>query len=64
MPAKKSAIILGSAPDAMLLQDFSAEWMSAKCSHAVALNNAWRLRSDWGVAIYPKNFPSDRRPKG
>lgn len=26
----------------------------------VAINNAWQIRDDWGVSIYPSDFPEDR----
>jgi hypothetical protein len=29
----------------------------------VAINNAWRVRPDWDDAIYPEDFPDDRRPQ-
>ena len=57
-----SVLILGSAPSALLCQSWSADWLRARFSHVVAVNNAWRLRPDWDVAIYPEDFPPERRP--
>jgi hypothetical protein len=30
----------------------------------VAINNAWQVRPDWDAAIYPWDFPTERRPVG
>jgi hypothetical protein len=52
-------LILGSAPDAVLCRD----WPRTAVSHIVAINNAWRLRSDWDFLIAPDDFPPDRFPE-
>lgn len=54
----KSVVILGSAPDAIAAQQFDLERVDA----LVALNNAWQIRSDWTHAIFPEDFPVERRP--
>ncbi|KPQ15181.1 MAG: hypothetical protein HLUCCO18_12995 [Rhodobacteraceae bacterium HLUCCO18] len=52
-------LILGSAPDAVLCRD----WPRNAVSDIVAINNAWRLRSDWDYLIAPDDFPPDRFPE-
>ncbi len=54
----KTVLILGSAPDAVSAQHFDLDRISA----LVALNNAWSIRPDWTHAIYPEDFPAQRRP--
>jgi len=51
-------LILGSGPAAEAVQG----WDRSVFSHIVAINNAWRLRSDWTVSIHPEDFPADLRP--
>ena len=51
-------LILGSAP--MVAE--AETWPRAPFSQVVAINNAWRVRPDWDAAIYPWDFPADRRP--
>jgi hypothetical protein len=51
-------LILGSAPDAVQCRD----WSKSTVSEIVAINNAWRLRSDWDFLIAPDDFPPDRLP--
>ena len=50
-------LMLGSAP--MAAQ--AADWPRAPFDGIVAINNAWRVRPDWDAAIYPWDFPEDRR---
>jgi hypothetical protein len=50
--------MLGSAPNAGQASD----WPKAGFGQIVAINNAWRIRPDWDVAIYPWDFPPDRHP--
>lgn len=52
-------LILGSGPNATI----SRNWPRRPFNRIVAINNAWRVRSDWDVAIYPDDFPKDRRPQ-
>ena len=54
----KTVLILGSAPDAVSAQQFDLTRVNA----LVALNNAWSIRPDWTHAIYPEDFPAQRRP--
>ena len=51
-------LMLGSAPMAAEARD----WVRAPFDQVVAINNAWRIRPDWDVAIYPHDFPSERQP--
>ena len=50
--------MLGSAP--MAVQ--AAAWPRDGFDAIVAINNAWRVRPDWDLMIYPWDFPEDRRP--
>lgn len=52
-------LILGSGPNAVEAQD----WPRESFDRIVAINNAWRVRSDWDDLVYPEDFPVDRRPK-
>lgn len=52
-----TVLILGSGPNAPLAAGFSADHFGA----IVAINNAWRVRPDWTHAIYPEDFPPERR---
>jgi hypothetical protein len=36
-------------------------WARAPFDLVLAINNAWRLRPDWDVAIHPHDFPAERR---
>jgi hypothetical protein len=40
----------------------AASWPRAPFDQVVAINNAWRIRTDWDVAVFPWDFPEDRRP--
>lgn len=40
----------------------AADWPRAPFDRVVAINNAWRVRPDWDLAIYPWDFPPDRQP--
>lgn len=51
-------LILGSGPDAVQCR----VWPKSDVSEIVAINNAWRLRSDWDFLIAPDDFPDDRLP--
>lgn len=53
-----AVLMLGSAP--MVAE--AAVWPRAPFDQVVAINNAWRVRADWDFAIYPWDFPEDRRP--
>lgn len=50
--------MLGSAP--MAVQ--AADWPRDGFDTILAINNAWRVRPDWDLMIYPWDFPEDRRP--
>lgn len=52
-------LILGSAPNAVLAKD----WPKKKFKYIVAINNAWKIRSDWTHNIFPTDFPELNRPK-
>jgi hypothetical protein len=51
-------LMLGSAP---MVVD-AARWERKPFDRIVAINNAWRVRRDWDVSIYPWDFPVDRHP--
>ncbi|WP_420586332.1 hypothetical protein [Ruegeria sp.] len=51
-------LILGSAPGAVAARD----WPRRTFTHIVAINNAWRIRPDWDVLIYPEDFPTANHP--
>lgn len=51
-------LILGSGPNVVQ----AAGWPRAAFDHILTINNAWQVRPDWDAAIYPWDFPADRRP--
>jgi hypothetical protein len=51
-------LLLGSGPNAVQAQS----WDRSPFDHIVAINNAYRLRTDWDFAIYPEDFPLRSRP--
>lgn len=51
-------LILGSAPIAVQAGGWSRDGFDA----IVAINNAYRIRPDWDYAIFPWDFPVERRP--
>jgi hypothetical protein len=52
-------LILGSSPDAVSARG----WDRGVFSHIVAINNAWRIRTDWDVSIHPEDFPVAQWPE-
>ena len=52
----KSALIVGSAPDAERLSNARMPTQTL-----IAVNNAWRIRSDFLYSVYPGDFPVERR---
>ena len=50
-------LMLGSAP--MAAQ--AALWRREPFDLVLAINNAWRIRADWDVAIHPYDFPEERQ---
>lgn len=50
-------LMLGSAPMAAE----AALWPRAPFDLVLAINNAWRIRPDWDVAIHPHDFPAERQ---
>ena len=52
-------LILGSAPSAVESRD----WPRGAITDIIAINNAWRVRSDWDYLIHPEDFPEDRHPE-
>ena len=59
MLAVENILILGSAPDAPIIKDWSLEPFSS----LIVINNAWKIRSDWTHNIFPTDFPLEKRPK-
>ena len=52
-------LMLGSAPMAA----DSAAWRREPFDLVLAINNAWRIRPDWDVAIHPYDFPVERQAR-
>lgn len=50
-------LMLGSAPMAAS----AATWPREPFDLVLAINNAWRIRADWDVAIHPHDFPQERQ---
>jgi hypothetical protein len=50
-------LMLGSAPMAAS----AASWPREPFDLVLAINNAWRIRPDWDVAIHPYDFPEERQ---
>ncbi|MEM6939085.1 MAG: hypothetical protein AAF943_01420 [Pseudomonadota bacterium] len=55
---RPAVLILGSGPNAVT----AATWPKAWFDEIVVINNAWRVRDDWDVIVFPEDFPPDRRP--
>lgn len=51
-------LMLGSAP----MASEAAQWPRAPFERIVAINNAWRVRRDWDVSVFPHDFPVVRQP--
>jgi hypothetical protein len=54
----KIVLVIGSAPEAVAARKFDTR----RVDRIVAINNAWRVRSDWTHLVHPEDFPADRRP--
>lgn len=50
-------LMLGSAPMAA----DAAAWARAPFDLVLVINNAWRIRPDWDLAIHPHDFPVERQ---
>lgn len=55
---ENSTLIVGSAPDASVITDAHVP----KSIALIAVNNAWRLRSDFLIHISPNDFPDANKP--
>ncbi|MGB8814082.1 MAG: hypothetical protein WCC57_12975 [Paracoccaceae bacterium] len=53
-----TVLVLGSGPNVTAARSFPR----LAFDHILAINNAWQVRPDWDAAIYPFDFPTDRRP--
>lgn len=51
-------LILGSGPNVTQAKD----WPRKPFNTVVAINNAWRVRSDWDYLVHPSDFAPDRLP--
>lgn len=51
-------LILGSGPSVVRCR----AWPRAPFDTIVAINNAWAVRPDWDMHVYPEDFAPDRRP--
>ncbi len=56
---KQTVLLLGSGPNVVEAVD----WPRKPFDSIVAINNAWRVRTDWNYLIYPEDFPEGRRPE-
>ena len=54
-----TVIIMGSGPGVLEAQQMAR----GPDQQFVAINNAWRVRTDWDWLIHPEDFPDDRRPQ-
>lgn len=52
-------LVLGSGPNVTE----AADWPRAPFDVVVAINNAWRVRSDWDYLVHPSDFPEERQPQ-
>lgn len=50
-------LMLGSAP--MVTE--AAGWPRAPFDKVLAINNAWRVRPDWDMAVFPHDLPAERQ---
>ena len=53
-------LILGSGPNVTEAAAWPGRWFD----RIVAINNAWRVRTDWNDLVFPEDFPENRRPVG
>lgn len=51
-------LILGSGPNVRAAEEWPREWFD----QIIVMNNAWRVRPDWDVLVYPEDFPPEKRP--
>jgi hypothetical protein len=51
-------LILGSGPNVALAADWPKSWFD----RIVVMNNAWRVRPDWDMLVFPEDFDMDRMP--
>lgn len=54
----RTVLIIGSAPDATRARHLDSSCLAA----IVAINNAWRIRSDWTHLVHPGDFPDVGKP--
>lgn len=54
----RTVLIIGSAPDAVKAISCNGSNLAA----IVAINNAWRIRSDWTHLVHAGDFPDERKP--
>ena len=52
-------LILGSGPNVTI----AADWPKAWFNQIVAINNAWRVRPDWNILVYPEDLPEAQLPR-
>ena len=53
-----NVLLLGSGPNVVDCRT----WPRGAFDVIVAINNAWAVRPDWDVLIFPEDFPPERRP--
>jgi len=58
MSRLNTVLIIGSAPDALVINN----WDLSVFDNCIAINNAWRISDAWSHLIYPEDFPFNRLP--
>lgn len=53
-----AVLILGSGPNVQQAQDWLKSWFDK----IVAVNNAWQVRPDWDLLVFPEDFAPERMP--
>ena len=57
-PQPKMALVIGSAPDAVLAKD----WNLSSFAYRIAINNSWQITPDWDFLVYPEDLLPERLP--
>ncbi len=57
-PQPRTALIIGSAPDAVLAKD----WNLSTFTYRVAINNSWQITPEWNFLVYPEDLLPERLP--
>jgi hypothetical protein len=54
----KMALVMGSAPDAVLAKD----WDLSSFTYRIAINNSWQITPYWDYLVYPEDLLPERLP--